>query len=536
MMRRRASKLAALLLAPAMLLGVFGVGLATAAPNTGGTVHIQTVPAMAGVQLLVGGQPVTTGPGGAADVQVPDLNGIATKVSLGSNQPNPVDTVAITKVVPSPHTAKHESSLTVGLDVTSRVTLKLDSGLSGVSAGSVNQLGLHSVAGQTLTVDPQQTPSVSLLSRRTRLVGGTLTAQPVTWSVDSVKVAPGVSVTAKQPRFDPFNNPVWQLTLQPVSGTVVVDTVPAVAGVMFSLEGGTITTGAGGRGEGVVADLNGVADSISLATPAAGPSSVSVLRVVKQPPGAPYQRHLLVALAVRRSVQLSFTDASGRRVPPSRLSKVELSSGGTAVDLTGQAIGQPVSLLAQTATQDGKDWQMRQLTYSVSAVRLDGSNAVFPGRQRFNPNTTGNWAISLAVFNLKVAVHDVLFGMSVGSSASITRPDGTRYSVHLQAGPPTVLESLVRGNYDLRVKSAVLGGRNHLLVTRNDHVNLRVVTKLDVLVIFVLGVALCGGVLWLGIKLRRGPRRQPSNANTRSEEESRKANAQSEEESRKVNA
>ncbi len=503
MIRRRSHRWTVPLLIAGGLLSSTGVGIASAAPNTGGTVLIQTVPQLGGVRLMVGGTTVVTGPSGAASVQAADLNGVASQVGLASDQLDAADTLAITKVQPSPHVAKHESQLSVGLDITSRVSLSIDPGSTGVPATMIKAVILHSIIGQRLTVDPQGNPTVSLLSRHTRLVAGTLSAQVVTWSVDSVTAAPGLSVTAKQPGFDPFGHTTWPLQLQTVHGTVVVDTVPKVPGVMFSLEGGTITTDAAGSGQGVVADLNSVADRLQLATPAAGSASVTVLRVVKQSVGSAGQRRLLVALAVRRPIELSFADASGTLVPADEVNQVQLTSGGTTVNLSGRALIQPVPVLAQTATQDDGIWQSRQLTYAVSTVRVNGSNAVFAGRQRFNPNTAASWRVSLAVFGVKVTVRDVLFGSRVSSAAWVTRPDGHRYLVHLGSGAPTVLASLVRGSYDLQVKAAVVGSRTRLLVSRDDQVNLRVVTRMDALVILLTLLALCGGIVWFGLSLRR---------------------------------
>jgi hypothetical protein len=513
MIGRPAFRWAAWLLTAGVLLGSTGVGVAAAAPNRGGTVFVQTVPGLSGVRLLVGGSSVMTGPGGTAEVQVADLNGIASQVRLANDQLDGSDTLAISKVRPAPHAAKHESRLSVGLDITSTVTLSIAPGSTGVPASLVKAVRLHSVTGQIRTVDPLATPTIRLPSRETRLVAGTLSSQVVTWSVDSVTAAPGVSVTARQPGFDPLGHTRWPLQLQTVHGTVMVDTIPKTSGVMFSLEGATITTGAAGNGQGVVADLNNVADRLQLATSAAGAANVSVLRVVRQPAATPGQRHVLVALAVRRPVELSFSDASGRPVPANQLSQVEITSGGTRVNLTGPAIAQPVSLLAQTATQNGRVWESRQLTYTVSTVSLNGSNAVFAGRQALNPNTASSWRISLAVYAIKVTVHDVLFGSRISSSAWVTRPDGYRYPVHIGAGTPTTLTSLVRGSYDLHVKAAVIGSHTRLLVSRSDQVNLRVITRMDAVVILLAVGALAGGVVWFGLSLRRSFGRRSGSAN-----------------------
>jgi hypothetical protein len=220
------------------------------------------------------------------------------------------------------------------LDVTTQLSLQINPGDSGVAASMVRSVRLHSIAGDRIDVDPRQSPYVSLSSRRTRLQNGVLRTQVVTWSVDSVKAGPGVALSARDQGFDPFGQSTWSLDLHAVGGTVVVDTVPKTPGVVFTLEGATITTGANGSGTGVVGDLNGVADRIHLKSPRAGPFSVSLMRIVKRPPGAHFHRHLLAALAVRRPVSLSFRDASGA-VPPDRINEVRLQGGGSTVILKG---------------------------------------------------------------------------------------------------------------------------------------------------------------------------------------------------------
>jgi len=109
-------KCASLLLSQAVLISVIGAGLAAAAPApSGGTVSIQTVPALEGVRVALGSHVVRTGADGSASVQVSDLNGIASRVELADTQLDATDTITLAKVQPAPHAAAHESHLTLGL-------------------------------------------------------------------------------------------------------------------------------------------------------------------------------------------------------------------------------------------------------------------------------------------------------------------------------------------------------------------------------------------------------------------------------------
>ncbi len=489
--------MAGLVVLPALLASA-PLAAAAAGPIPG-TVFIQTVPALAGVHLLVGSVPVTTATGGAAKVAVANFNDVASKVTLASSAIDARDTVSLATVNVAPHTVKYESHLTIGLNVTSKVTIQISGGNTGVSPSDVQSIRLHSVTGKTMQVDPRVTPAVSLLSRQTRLIAGAVTAQVVTWSVDSLLANPGVSVTTAQAAFDPLTVGTWPMVLLPVAGTVRVDTVPATPGVSFALEGATGTTDAQGHATMPVTDLNGVDTGLKLSSSQAAGSNVSVLRVAGLPPGATFQRHLVAALAVSRTVSLRFTDSDGHSIAASRVSDVKITGGGDTMDIPGAQLASPILVLSEQGKLVNGTWQPQQVTYTVTQVTVDGSDAVFAGQQRFNPTTSSNWSISLSAFDLTVTVRDVLFGRRIASAAEVTRPDGEQFGVLLRGGQPTVLRSIVRGQYTLLTRSAFLGANSKILVSKNSDVEIRVVTLSDVAVLAMVVLAASLAVVLVGV-------------------------------------
>lgn len=497
------SALVAFVVMPTLLAGTALASVPTAG-LTPGTVFIRTVPTLGGVHLLVGSTPVTTGSDGSATVAVASINQIATRVSLERSVLDSRNTLSLAYVKPAPHAAKYQSHLTVGLDVTSKVTLRISGGTTGVAPKGVHAVRLHSVTGETILVDPQRTPTVNLLSRKTRFVAGVVTRQVVTWSVDSLRAAPGVSITTPRAKFDPFSSGVWPLVLRPVKGTVTLDTVPATPGVSFLLEGASFSTDAKGHATAPVADLNGVDLRLSLSTDQATGSTVSLLRVSRLRPGAPFQRHLVAALAVSRPVPLTFVDPKGGVIPINWVGQVELAGGDSTVTVSGARLADPVSLLSAQAKLVEGTWTAKQVVYSVARVTVQGSDAVFAGQQRFNPNKANSWRISLSVFDVNVTVRDALFGSRVTSQATVTRPDGGQHTVKLDGGQPTLLRSLVRGQYTLTTDSAVLGASSPFLVSKNSEMELRVITLLDVVVVFSFMLLMSALVLKLG---QRGQRR-----------------------------
>lgn len=490
------------------VLVLAGGAVAAGAGSSPGLVVLQTAPALGGVHLVVGSRPVTTRPDGSARVTVASINGVAATVRLASQAVDSRTSVALASVQPAPHTVRHQSHLTVGLDVTAAVRLHVAAGRTGVPSSSVHTVRLHSVTGRTRVVDPQRTPVVRLLARKARLVGGVVRPQVVTWSVDSLRAGPGVSLTTAHARFDPLSGPVWALQLQPVRGTVDLDTVPATAGVTFLLDGASFTTDSHGRATASTADLNRVDLRLGLAGHQAGTSTVSVLRVSRLKPRAPFHRRLLVALAVSRPVTLRFVDPTGRPVPTGRVTSVLLEGGGRTVPVPRALLGGPVPLLATVGRLVDGRWQTQQVTYSARRVTVEGSDAVFAGQQRFRPASGSTWPVSVAVFDVTVTVRDVLFGRRISSTAQVSRPDGARSQVALAADRATVLPSLVRGEYTLSTDSAVLGASASILVSKASEVDLRVVTAADA-VVALLAVGALAGLLVLGGRESRRRRQAP---------------------------
>jgi len=212
----------------AALLAVAGclLPIQAASADTSGTVFVQTVPATANVPLRVGGIDTITDASGRATVQVPDVNGVADTVRVTSGALGQGIRVGLGRVAILPHLVAHQSRLVVGLNVWSHTHLVLRSGHTGVAVGAVRGVRLRSMTGIVKTVDLRGTHEVELLARRPQLVHDRLIAQPVTWSVASVKAGRGVALTSAQGRLDPYGKRTWPLTLSTVQGTVGITRCP----------------------------------------------------------------------------------------------------------------------------------------------------------------------------------------------------------------------------------------------------------------------------------------------------------------------
>ncbi len=483
---------------------VLGLGWMPALADTSGTVHLQTVPALAGVRLAVGTHVVTTGPDGSASVKVASLNGIAKSVTLANSQVTQSTQVRLSRVAILPHAAQHVSNLQVGLVVTSTVQLGIDSGQTGVPISSIRSIRLHSASGEVRTIDPRRSPRIALLARQPRLIHNTLTAQTVTWSVDSIGAAPGVAVTSAQPRFDPFGAATWNLQLRPVAGTVHIQTVPATAGVSFVLDDVVATTDRDGTATAAVDDLSDVYSRLKLADRAAGDLRVDLLKATRARSTARRERNIVAALAVDRPVRLHFVDGNGHQVPIDQVSTVWLQADGRIVRRSGTDLSAPIMLRSAEAKLARNRWQVHRLTYAIRSATINGSEAAFTGQQHFQPVSAGVWRIRLAVFQVTVVAHDALFGERVTSHVTVTRPDGSQYSRQLAAsGAPATLDSVVRGDYRLRFSAAIVGSTTPVHISRNDSFDIRVVTSIDAAAVGGVVALLAAAAIYGAIRVAR---------------------------------
>jgi len=503
MQRAVAIVISALLLGPTLAVMPSS---AVADSGAAGTVDVRTVPATAGVRLRVGETVVTTGSRGTAQLHVTKLNGIARRVSIEASQLNPTTRVSLTRVSPAPHTMAHVSRLAVGLAVTSRVHLTVVSDAAKVSAGDVRALRLHSVTGKGLTAAPGT--DVDLLARRAVLRHGTLTSQKVSWSVDRVTTSSDTAVTTAGPRFDPAGKSLWTVRLAPIAGTLTIHTVPRIPGVTFGIDDITLTTNGNGTATAPVRDLNLRRNELALLTThtaARGHPVVHIERVGTMPPHAPHERRMLVALKVSRPVTLHFVDPRGARVTARRIQRIRLEQDGHVVTINDPAAGSVLLPSTQVRRVHGT-WQTRKLDYTVDEVRVGGANTVFAGRQHLDPARPDTWRIRLSVYALTVTVRDALLGRRVTSTIALSRPDGSLRQVEVGADAPARITSLPRGLYRLDVNVGAVGDRYPVLISRDTHADLRVITRSDLVIVILTLTAIAVALVLTGRRLHPGAR------------------------------
>jgi hypothetical protein len=114
------------------------------------------------------------------------------------------------------------------------------------------------------------------------------------------------------------------------------------------------------------------------------------------------------------------------------------------------------------------------------------------------------------VFSMSLSVRDALFGSSIGTRTVIIRPNGSTLAKQVSSGAPHVFTGMVRGVYTLKIDAAVVGGTTSVLVSRDDEVDLRVITLLDAVVIALAGAILLPAGVLVAAAVTRRSRRQRS--------------------------
>jgi hypothetical protein len=297
--------------------------------------------------------------------------------------------------------------------------------------------------------------------------------------------------------------------------TITIRTVPPLAGVRFTFDGTSLTTGAGGQAS-VTQQHNFGLHTLTLvdtrlSTPDrrysfarwAGqrdPDQAFLPTVRGLPMRADYT--VTAGFAASCPVKPRFTYQEGGAVDPARISRVTVRSD------TGRAA---------TLRPAGRTWLPCQvplyrdstltsdlLKYSLQSVMVSGTNVVHAGVERFEPGRNPHPTVVAYFHDLTVTAHDALFGHPTGAEALVTLAGRPVRRVPLRADHAVTFIDLPQGNYQVAVKAggAIISAQS-LRLSRNERVDLTAVTPVD---LTAVGGALVAAVA--GLPLLSGPRRR----------------------------
>jgi hypothetical protein len=232
----------------------------------------------------------------------------------------------------------------------------------------------------------------------------------------------------------------------------------------------------------VQADFDGWADGTS--TP---------FHDVNVPGSGPIEAGFNLSYQVRQV----FIDLQGRPVDPRRISSMTFKrSDGVIYDFNN---GDPRWLAANYLVRrlDGLDES--PFLYSLLSVIVNGTNVVSEQQQRFTAEPKDTWTIQLLLFSANLKSHDMMFGFPLGSSARLVYPDGMKENIPLNAKGEGQVFSLPRGAYKVGVNTNLgIAPVSSLTMSRDQEVDLKVVSYLDILAVLLVGLVLGPGLLFIG--------------------------------------
>lgn len=211
----------------------------------------------------------------------------------------------------------------------------------------------------------------------------------------------------------------------------------------------------------------------------------------------PKETRLEVGFDVSYQVTMRFVDLQGWPVDPQRITSFTLKGSGGGVH-TFQDPG-PHWLPAGRVIRDVFGVQQAELLYSLQDVMIGGANVVNQGQQRFSVNRDDAWQIELLLYSLRLTAKDALLGFPVGKQINLQYPDGRSEQYALSPEGVLSLESLPRGEYRARVEGALgISPIVPVALSRDQFVSLKVISLLDITLVFSLSLTLALGLLFAG--------------------------------------
>jgi hypothetical protein len=261
-----------------------------------------------------------------------------------------------------------------------------------------------------------------------------------------------------------------------VAAPAVIRTVPAVPGMRFSLGGSRFRADGRGRAR----------------PPAAARASRGGLRALETEvrPGVRarldrwYAGRRIAAVKLYYLVRPRFVDLDGSRVDPRVVTSTTLEGGGGRHVLRG---GGAVWLQGNRVPPGSRGRRSIALSYRVQHVMVAGTSVVHRGQQRISPSDSRQVELRLLLFSARFTVRDALLDFPIGSAVRVRYPDGHEQRQPLGPGAQLTLRSLPRGNYKVSADALGTSSSRPVALSRDQRVNLRVVSWLDAAVV-LLGI------------------------------------------------
>lgn len=296
----------------------------------------------------------------------------------------------------------------------------------------------------------------------------------------------------------------------PVTRSIVVKTLPRLPGVPVVHEGKRFLTDATGRARvfyktyakkgNVSGDiLNDLTVPETEITPG---TRVEMNRVNAS--------RRVITLNVYYLIGLEYRDLQGDPIPYDQVRETSVKSRtGERVIFKGD---EQRWLHGSRVVAFGPRLVNKIIDYQVEEALVDGTSVVRRGQQRFVPKQVGGGnrtSVELLFYSVRFSAHDALFKFGTGAGINLEYPDGEIHRIPFGDQSQVTVAALPRGDYNVTVNAAGKSFKRPVSVSRNQVVELEVLSWLD--------LAFGGGVLLLIAlallvarrpRLRRLPRRR----------------------------
>lgn len=305
---------------------------------------------------------------------------------------------------------------------------------------------------------------------------------------------------------------------------MTLKTVPALAGVRFTVDGQPLVTGANGittytaQHDFASHRLSVISDSVTTKDKRyefyrwAGQRNPAqaFTRTVS---GLPLRSNYVVtaAFTVQKPVLPRVIRQDGSALGPAQVQRIiARSDSGEFVTMP---LNKPTWLDEVRPTFHHSVLAAEPVTYSLQSVYVRGANVVDAGRQRFAPATTSNPTFTTQFHDLVITGHDAIFKTKLGTSATVTFPDGVEQTVQLDAQHTATLNNLPRGRYKVTLKAGRgIVGVQQFGLSKDKTADLIVITALDLAILFGVMLAIAVALLVIGRqywrRLASRPRRE----------------------------
>jgi hypothetical protein len=211
-----------------------------------------------------------------------------------------------------------------------------------------------------------------------------------------------------------------------------------------------------------------------------------------------YQPGLVLQAGFDTSILVSqhFTDLSGKPIDQHLVSSIVIKSsmGG----LLTYPDGKPRWVPAARVVKRRNGLEVTKLYYSIDSVIVDSSNVVNRSQNRFFPSDTREWKIPLLFYSAHFSAKDALFGFPIGRAVELTTSDGSVKEIPLDKKGFALIPLLPRGTFSVRVLGGGYSPPAPVALSKNQQVDLVVISYLDVGFVAGLGVVVALGLLLVG--------------------------------------